>query len=537
MSERMEAHWWQTAILYQIYVRSFYDSDGDGIGDLRGVLMKLDYLESLGVTAIWLCPFYPSPQVDFGYDVIDYKNVDPIFGTLEIFDELIAEVHRRKMRLLVDFVPNHTSINHPWFEAARSSVRDPHRDWYIWSNPSETGGPPTNWLSEQGDSGWTWEAGTKQYYFHSFLTEQPDLNWRHPRVRLAMLDAMSFWLDRGVDGFRIDAAPYLIKDDRFRNNPPNPNHDEPDLAPQKIQLHCFDQDRPEVHDVIGWFRRLVDSYGEDRILIGETYLPPVKLIGYYGARGLTFPFNFQLVEKPWNLVNVRSSIDALESRLPGGDWPNWVLGNHDRSRFASRAGSEYARMAAVILMTLRGTPTIYYGEEVGMSDIPVSPESSLDAMGRRCGRSRDPERSPMQWSNDTAGGFTTGHPWLPLADDFETVNARRQGQDPDSLLTLYRRIITLRQASRALMLGAYRSFDLNPHVLAYSRSSPGDDWFVMANFCREPQDIDVPMKFQGGEIHISTSTHDRRSPVGKSFSLGPYEAVVLGTPATEGRPS
>ncbi|HEY2592077.1 MAG TPA: alpha-amylase family glycosyl hydrolase, partial [Steroidobacteraceae bacterium] len=374
----MTAPWWRRGVLYHIYPRSFMDTNGDGIGDLRGIASRLDYLCELGVDALWLSPIYPSPMADFGYDVGDYTSIDPVFGTLEDFDALLAEAHHRGLKLVLDFVPNHTSECHPWFLESRASRASPRRDWYIWRDPASDGGPPNNWLSSFGGSAWRLDPGTAQYYYHAFLEAQPDLNWRNPRVRAAMHDVLRFWLDRGVDGFRVDVLWHLIKDAQFRDNPPNPEyrHGEP---PHAQQVMLYSADRPEIHEVVAELRRIVDEYDE-RVLIGEIYLPIERLVAYYGAdlRGAHLPFNFQLIETVWDARGIARMIDQYEAAVPARAWPNWVLGNHDKPRIATRVGVPQARVAAMLLLTLRGMPTMYYGDELGMRNVPIPPELVQD---------------------------------------------------------------------------------------------------------------------------------------------------------------
>ena len=370
--------WWQRGVIYQIYPRSFQDSDGDGIGDLNGIAARLDHLVALGVDAIWISPFYPSPMADFGYDVADHCDVDPIFGTLDDFDRLLDAAHARGLKLILDFVPNHTSDRHPWFIESRRSRDGPRRDWYVWRDPAPDpgpdsapgGGPPNNWLSEFGGPAWTLDRATGQYWYHAYLPEQPDLNWRNPGVRAAMLDVLRFWFRRGVDGFRVDAIHHLFKDEALRDNPPNPDY-RTGMSPRRRLIRQHTTDLPEVQGAVREMRALVSSYG-DRVLIGEAWLPFDRLIAYYGESLDCFhlPFNFHLIGARWEAGALRRVIAEYEALLPAGAWPNWVLGNHDRSRLASRVGAAQARVAAVLLCTLRGTPTLYYGDELGMADVP-----------------------------------------------------------------------------------------------------------------------------------------------------------------------
>ena len=349
-----------------------------GVGDLKGLISQFDYLRWLDIDAVWLSPIYPSPMKDFGYDVADYTAIHPRFGTMEDFDRLVRETHAHDIKLILDFVPNHSSDQHPWFIESRSSRDNPKRDWYIWHDPAPGGGPPNNWLSNFGGSAWEDDPKTEQYYYHAFLREQPDLNWRNPQLVEAMLNVLRFWLERGVDGFRVDVLWHLIKDDQFRDNPPNPYWREGADPYQKLlELHSTDQ--AEVHAVVTRMRRLVDQY-QDRVLIGEIYLPVERLVQYYGIdlSGVHVPFNFQLLLAKWNARDIARIIAEYEAALPKGGWPNWVLGNHDRSRIASRVGPTQARLAAMLLLTLRGTPTLYYGDEIGMRDVEIQPAKVQD---------------------------------------------------------------------------------------------------------------------------------------------------------------
>jgi alpha-glucosidase len=494
--------WWQRGVIYQIYPRSFQDSDGDGVGDLGGIVGRLDYLEWLGVDAVWISPFYPSPMADFGYDITDHTNVDPLFGTLEDFDLLVAEAHRRGIRVIVDYVPNHTSDEHPWFVASRSSRNDPKRDWYIWADPAPDGGPPNNWISVFGGPAWTLDRETGQYYYHAFLGEQPDLNWRNEEVREAMLGVMKFWLERGADGFRVDALRHLIKDRELRDNPPNPDY-RPGDAPFDALLPVYNTDRPDIHDAVVAMRRVLDDL--DAVMIGELYLPIEALVAYYGS-GVHLPFNFHLIFTPWNARDVASLVESYEAALPRNAWPNWVLGNHDRARVASRVGAAQARVAAMLLLTLRGTPTLYYGDELGMCDVEIPPELVQDPFERNVpghGHGRDPARTPMQWDGTGSAGFTKGTPWLPVADDYETNNVAAARKDPASMLTLHRRLLALRRAEPALAIGSYVPVEAEADMLAYTRERDGRRFLVVLNLGNRPR------TFTSNDVHglLALSTH------------------------------
>lgn len=529
--------WWQRGIVYHVYPRSFMDSDGDGVGDLPGITARLDHLRWLGVDAVWISPIYPSPMADFGYDVSDYTGVHPLFGTLEDFERLVQAAHARGLRVILDFVPNHSSDQHPWFLESRASRDNPRRDWYIWRDPAPDGGPPNNWLSNFGGPAWTLDEATGQYYYHAFLPEQPDLNWRNPGVVDAMLDVLRVWLDRGVDGFRVDVIWHLVKDPEFRDEPPNPAWTEAE-RPYDALLHVHTTDQPEVHAVIGRMRRLFDESG-DRVLIGEIYLPVERLMRYYGEEepGVHLPFNFQLILAQWDARHLARLIDEYEAALPEGGWPNWVLGNHDQHRIASRVGAAQARVAAMLLLTLRGTPTIYYGDEIGMRDVAIPPERVQDPFEKNVpgkGLGRDPERTPMQWSAAPNAGFTTGEPWLPLAEDFAEVNVEAQRADPRSMLALHRRLIDLRRGEPALEVGRFRGVEADGDVLAYLRHSRSgeSDFLVVLNLGPRPHAFRVPEGIGAGTVAVSTYLDREGEPVGREVSLRPDEGIVIRLEAT-----
>jgi len=400
--------WWQHGIIYQIYPRSFKDSNGDGVGDLQGIISQLAYLNWLGVEAVWISPFYPSPMVDFGYDVSNYTDVDPIFGDLATFDELVQQAHQHGIKVIIDLVINHTSDQHPWFLESRSSRDASRRHWYIWADPQPGGSPPNNWVSFFGGSAWEWDAATGQYYLHSYDRRQPDLNWRNPEVQAAMFDVLRFWLERAVDGFRIDAAHMIMKDPQLRDNPPNLTGARVMPKPMgdyDAQLHLYDKGHPDVHGIYRTLRRLLDSYSveQPRVAIGEMHILDWKeWASYYGANldEMHMPINFGLVSAAWNAQALRQSVDTLEAHLPPGAWPNDVLGNHDEPRIASRVGPAQARLAMMALLALRGTPTLYYGDEIGMHNGDIPPERVYDPVEKNIpglGLGRDPARTPMQW--------------------------------------------------------------------------------------------------------------------------------------------
>lgn len=518
--------WWRRGIFYQVYPRSFQDSDGDGVGDLEGIRRRLDYLAGLGVDAVWISPIFPSPMADFGYDVSDYCGVHPIFGDLAAFDRLVAEAHARGLKIVLDFVPNHSSDAHPWFAESRASRENPKRDWYIWRDPAPDGGPPNNWVSNFGGSGWEFDPATGQYYYHAFLKEQPDLNWRNPAVRAAMKDVLRFWMRRGVDGFRVDVIWHLMKDAEFRDDAENPDYRPGDADIRRV-LQTRSTDQPEVHEVVAELRATLDEF-EDRVLIGEIYLPVERLVAYYGENlsGAHLPFNFQLILARWDARGLARLIDAYEAALPDGGWPNWVLGNHDQSRVATRIGERQARVAAMLLMTLRGTPTMYYGDEIGMIDVAVPAELAQDPWERNePGRGRDPERTPMRWDGSENAGFTTGTPWLPLGPDWRTRNVAAQDADPRSILSLCRRLIALRR-DPLLEAGAYHPVEAAGDVLAYERRLGGRRILVALNLGSAPQPFDLPA--EAGQVDILLSTHlDREGALAAPATLRPDEGLIV----------
>jgi alpha-glucosidase len=502
-----EPAWWQRGAIYQVYPRSFADSDGNGIGDLRGIAEHVDHLAALQVDAVWLSPFFRSPMADYGYDVSDYCDVDPLFGTLADFDALVATCHERGIRVIIDWVPNHSSDRHPWFQASRSSREDPKRDWYVWRDPAADGGPPNDWDSVFTAVGpaWTLDPTTGQYYLHSFMAEQPDLNWDNPEVEAAMHDTLRFWLDRGVDGFRLDAIIKIAKDPRLRDN--------------AGAARRHDEDWDTIHDRLRGIRRVVDEY-EDRVLVGETVPDELHRIVSFLDSGdqLHLAHNFFFLELPWDAEAFRTLIADFESL--GGErvWPAWVMSNHDVSRVASRYGGvERARAVLIILYALRGTPFVYQGEELGLTDAEIPPDRVVDVDGR------DPERAPIPWRPPSeagpGAGFTTGEPWLPLHQEAETLNAERQAADPASALSLARRLAALRASSPALQLGTRTALDAGPDVLAWLRESGDERILTAVNFGDAPAEIEA-----AGELLLSSDPD--RAP-GNVRTLAPSEAVLV----------
>lgn len=540
MPENTQYQWWQTGVIYQIYPRSFMDSNGDGIGDLAGIIQRLDYLSDiLGVDAIWLSPIYPSPMHDFGYDISDYCDIHPLFGSMADFDRLLAEVHQRGMKLLLDLVPNHTSDQHAWFLESRASRDNPKRDWYIWRDPAPDGGPPNNWLSYFGGPAWTFDEKTGQYYLHQFVKQQPELNYRNPEVTAAMLTTMRFWLDKGVDGFRVDVIWLMMKDSLFPDEPPNPDWN--GINPFDRLLHIYTANLPEAHALIRQMRSTLDSYA-DRMMVGEIYLPIEELVNYYGTPGQEechLPFNFQLIDAKWGAEVIKKLVDDYEAALPAEAWPNWVLGNHDRHRLASRVGLYQARVAAMLLLTLRGTPTCYYGDELGMENVLIPPEMVQDPPAVNQPEianivGRDPVRTPMQWDESLHAGFSATNaqsPWLPVSANFREVNATKELAIPDSLLNLYRKLLAYRISSSALKVGSYnsveiKSADAQKHCFVYERRSNDQHLVVALNFSNQEQYLGLP--FSGsGELVLSTGLERTGRVDLASFSLNPDEGCII----------
>ncbi|MDH3606208.1 MAG: alpha-amylase family glycosyl hydrolase [Acidimicrobiia bacterium] len=530
-----ELEWWQTAVIYQIYPRSFQDSTSDGIGDLPGITRRLDYLVDLGIDAIWISPFYPSPMADFGYDVADYTDVDPIFGTLTDFDELLATAHHLGLKVIIDIVPNHTSDQHRWFLESRSSRDNPKRDWYVWRDPMPDGSPPNNWLSAFGGGAWEWDETTGQFYLHTFVREQPDLNWRNPDVVEAMHDVYRFWLDRGVDGFRIDVAHRIMKDPDLRDNPPKPGADGTfkSMGAYETQHHIHDMGHPDVHDAYRDLRAVLDSYDPPRVTIGEVHIFDWdEWVRYYGADldGMHLPGNFTLLYVPWDAGAVRTRVDELEGILPDGAWPNYVLGNHDEPRLATRFGPERARLAAMLLLTLRGTPTLYYGDELGMTEVTIAPEDQQDPWAlREPELGRDGCRTPMQWDASGSAGFSDADRaslWLPLTPDQATVNVKVLDQSPTSILTLYRRLLALRRGMSALHQGTYSPIESAADgVFAFERAEGAQQVCVVLNFGDQAVRF-VHECVVGAEPLLSTTLR-RPNIDGAAVELAANEGLIL----------
>jgi glycosidase len=529
------ALWWQTTVVYQVYPRSFQDTSGNGVGDLEGVRRRLPYLaETLGVGTLWLSPFYPSPMADFGYDVSDYTGVDPLFGTMADFDALLADTHGLGLRLIIDWVPNHTSDQHPWFVASRSSRGDPKRDWYVWRDPKPDGSEPNNWLSNFGGPAWVFDAPTGQYYLATFTPEQADLDWRTPGVQEAMFDGVRFWLDKGVDGIRIDVAHYIMKDPELRDEPPVPDSWQRTFKHQgeyDSLLHLYSKGHPDVHAVYRDLRRLLDSYQPERVAVGEIHEAELDTwASYFGTDGdeLHMPFNFALLHAPLEAAVVGDHVRALEAALPEGAWPSQVLGNHDEERLATRVGAERTRVAAMLLLTLRGTPTLYAGDEIGLPQADIPPAEQLDPHGRNVpGAGRDGCRTPMQWDATPNAGFSPdgAGPWLAVTDDWRSRNVTSQLDDAGSLLNLYRRLLSLRRARPALHRGAIEVLgDGDDGILRYRRWCDGDELTVALNLTSTPLAQTVAAE---GRVLLSTEAGRTPGDTGGTIELAPFEGVIV----------
>ncbi|MDZ7705135.1 MAG: alpha-amylase family glycosyl hydrolase [Trueperaceae bacterium] len=557
--------WWQKGIVYQIYPRSFQDSDGDGVGDLPGIISRLDYVKALGVDAIWLSPIYPSPMHDFGYDIADYRDVHPLFGTMDDFDQLLEEAHQRGLKLILDLVPNHTSHEHAWFQESRKSRDNPKRDWYVWRDPAPGGGPPNNWLSCFGGSAWELDETTGQYYLHSFERRQPDLNYRNPDVMDAILGVMRFWLEHGVDGFRVDVIEFMSKHIDLPDEPEDPNWN--GVEPYARLEHIYSRNQAGVHPLIRQMRTLVDSF-DDRVLIGEVFVFDESIAAYYGDNDeCHLPFNFNLIYKPWNAEAAKADLDAVargeietpplskyfdwnasvirktvedyEAAIAGHGWGNWVLGNHDQHRVATRVGSQdQARIANMLLLTLKGTPTCYYGDEIGMTDVEIPPDKIQDPpalnqpdLANIFGR--DPERTPMQWDASPHAGFTAAdaEPWLPVAPDADQRNVERQQQDDTSVLALFKALTHLRRQERALHVGDYETVDVGAaahDVFAYTRRHEGgDDFLVVLNLSDNVYTLDLCSVGEKADITLASDLTRSGEVSLDNLSLAADEGLIL----------
>jgi alpha-glucosidase len=529
----VEGHqWWQHAVFYEIYPRSFADSNNDGIGDLKGITAKLDYLKDLGVDAIWITPCFPSPQVDFGYDVSDYENIDPMYGSLTDFDMLAAEGKRDGIRIILDFVVNHTSDQHKWFLDSKSSRTSEHRDWYIWRDGKGPGQPPNNWTSIFGGSAWTLDAATNQYYYHFFYPQQPDLNWRNPAVKDAMFDVTRFWYKRGVSGFRLDAVDTLFEDPKLHDDPILPGKN---AFGDPIEEYKYNSKLPEVHDVLRELRKVADE--NNGVLIGETWTADIAELNQYYGEGnnelqLPMDFLFTTVNK-LSPADFRKQIAAVDS---ASGWPTFVIGNHDIVRSYDRYGDgehndQIAKLMAGLYLTLRGTPIMYYGEEIGMKTTPPAHKEDVkDPIGRTGWpkeKGRDGERTPMQWDESENAGFSKATPWLPVPPTAKTHNVADESKDPDSVLNFYKKVLKLRHTNRALLDGAYVPQNQNDqNVLSYLRAYKDQAVLVALNMSGAEQKVSFDLSKRGFTSAKSLVATAKSSATGDVVTLEPYGVFI-----------
>ena len=535
--------WWKHGVIYEIYPRSFQDTNGDGVGDINGITQRLDYLHQLGVDAIWITPMYPSPQVDFGYDISDYEALDPQYGTMDDFDRLIAEAKKHNIRIIMDYVPNHTSDQHPWFKESRSSRTNPKRDWYIWRDGKEPGPghPPNNWQSWFGHSAWQYDPPTDQYYYHHFYVQQPDLNWRNPQVQQAMLDVLKYWMDKGVSGFRIDAVSRLFEDPNLKDDPILPGTNA--YGDSNIQ-HKYTDNLPEVHDMLRAMRATVDKYPGNPVLISEADEPNItELTKMYGRNNdeVQLPMDFQVADvNELSVPKFRKYIEEVENN-PAGGQPHFFFGNHDQPRVWDRYSegvddpamkARIARMMAALLLTSRSTPQLYYGDELGMVTTPPARKEDvkdpIGILGWPKEKGRDGERTPMQWTPGPNAGFTTSaSPWLPIPPNHTTINVQQESTDPNSMLNWYKRLITLRRTHPALNNGSMTMLDRsNNNVLSYLRQSPPGKPSVLValNFTGQPQT--VTCNFKTVSPLQTDDPNLNRKTLPKQITLAPYATLI-----------
>jgi alpha-glucosidase len=532
--------WSEVNVIYQIYPRSYQDSNSDGVGDLRGVINRLPYIKgesnSLGIDAIWLSPFFPSPMADFGYDVSNYCDIDPLFGTLADLKELVAKAHERDIKVMIDFVPNHSSNEHPWFLASKASRDDPKRDYYTWADPKPDGTPPNNWLSIFGGSAWEWDETTGQYYLHTFLKEQPDLNWENPAVRSEMQAAVRFWLELGVDGMRADAVRWISKDIHHCDDPLNPafvagpNNDEFGSL-----LHVNSRFGPRLFEYLREITDVVTSY-DDRIMIFEDYPDDIfttrdQYLGFYGVNPkVSMPFNFEGIGKKFGAESYRRFITEFQGMLnPSEHTPVYCFGNHDQHRLATRVGEAQARVVAVMQLALPGLPVVYYGDEIGMTNGAIAPNEVQDPVELRkpgLNQGRDPERTPMQWDGSAGAGFSSVRPWLPVAAGAKVRNVERELVDPDSYLNLYRNLLNLRATYPILSDGDYETFgEADPNVYTFSRRLGDEHIFVVLNMTNKRHKFTLP--HVGRVLCASHPTQKVKIAKDGTIKLRPYEAVIV----------
>ncbi len=530
-------HWSQTAVVYEIYPMSFKDSKRDGVGDLQGIIEKLDYLNdgtenSLGINAIWITPIYESPMADFGYDISDYRTIKPLFGNLAIFDKLVKEAHKRNIKIIMDFVSNHTSVDHPWFIESRSSKDNPKRDWYIWRDPKLSGETPNNWISVFGGPAWEYDTVTGQYYLHTFLRDQPDLNWRNPEVKKAMLSILEFWIDHGVDGFRVDAVEHILKDAQFRDEPANPRYKAGIDKPYEALSHIYTKRMEGLIDTTQMLCEFLSTH-KNIFIVTEAYVETDELARIYNICGQKslIPFNFKLTYLPWNARDYKQFIDEFDSKLSLRNMPNYVFGNHDLPRTATRLGQGGARGAALLLFTLRGIPFIYYGEELGMENSSIPREKVMDSAEKQTpgfNIGRDPERTPMQWDATTHAGFSETRSWLPVGKNHTTHNVRDEEKDPYSMLSLYKKLIHLRKKSLELLYGKYVPREsTSTDVFSFIREHGDGKSLIVLNFGSSY--VNEPLPFTSLQVTLNTRLDHTPGKVitDKTITLRPHEGYIF----------
>ncbi len=521
---------WEKRIIYQIYPRSFKDSNADGVGDLNGISEKLPYLKQLGVNAIWISPIYRSPMHDFGYDISDYRDIDPIFGNLANFDNLVKKAHLMDIKVLMDFVPNHTSSEHSWFKESRKTKNNPKRDWYIWRLPKKNGKVPNNWLSHFGGSAWELDRNTGEYYLHTFDVSQPDLNWRNPKVVEEMLSTLRYWMEKGVDGFRVDSVYFLFKDPFFRDEPENPTFLPENHRPYDRLFHIYTIALPETLQMLKKFNEVINEF-DDRFMVCEIYTFLHEIANLYRIvdhRSFA-PFNFSFISIPWNAMEQKKFLDEFDEVVGHDYFPTYVLGNHDQPRAATRLGEKGARTAALLQLTLRGIPFIYYGEELGMRSVEVPQEKARDPMAvnlKGLNFGRDPERTPMQWDTSAHAGFSKVEPWLPLEKDYREKNVESEDKDAKSFLSLYRKLIKLREELPGLSKGDYHSLDLqNQNVFGFIRQYKDEKVLILVNFAEDGEIVKLPKG--GWKTILSTESNMENRKEKDHINLRPSEGVIL----------
>jgi len=526
-------HWYDHAVIYEIYPRSFSDSNGDGIGDLNGITARLDYLKGLGIDAIWITPFFPSPNADFGYDISDYVNVAPEYGTLADWDKLVAEANKRGLRILVDFVLNHTSDQHPWFKESRSSRTNPKRDWYVWKTGGGQSQPPTHWTSIFGGYTWTWDAHTQQWYYHIFLPQQPDVNWANPGLRKAMFDVVRFWLNRGASGFRLDATPYLFEDPAFPDDP------HPPQAGGPAALEPYNSGRPENHQVLQQMRKILDGYPGDRVLLGESSTATIQdLARVYGKHHdeIQLPMDFLFGNlNALDAALFKKQVDAAQLEL-GGETPVFFFSSHDHPRQWSTFGDgkhndEIAKLTAALTLMQRGTVLLYYGEEIGMGNMPGGQLRTVPLSSKRPrSDDRDGERTPMQWDAGLNSGFTTGSPWLPVESGYRSYNVETEKANPDSVYAWYAKLLQLRRESALLRDGAYLPLESgNRDVFAFGRQAGSKEIaLIVLNTSSKEQAIHITGIPKGWPPFrtVLAASPKASAPASQDFTIAPFGVLI-----------